>query len=105
MTSSVLSSFGVASLLAHLLLISASLVLNGIALSQRRPLLRALFTAAALVLAAFALLLAETWIERGVLLGFATLFSPLLLGLVVIRENQVGVVIKKFSRRNLPAGA
>jgi len=38
------------------------------------------------------------------LLGAGALFAPLLLGLVVIREDQVGVVIKKFSSRSLPPG-
>ncbi|MEO6004750.1 MAG: SPFH domain-containing protein [Opitutus sp.] len=104
MTSTVLNSIGVASLLAHLLLLGASLVLKGIALSQRSTLARILFGLAAVVLAALALILADTWIERGVLVGLAALLSPLMLGLVVIREDQVGLVIKKFSRRNLPAG-
>ena len=104
MTSTVLSSLGVASLLAHLLLMGASLVLNGVALNQRNALSRLLLATFALALMALSLVLADSWIERGVLLGIGLLFSPLLLGLVVIRENQVGVVIKKFSRQNLPAG-
>ena len=104
MTSTVLSSLGVASLLAHLLLMGASLVLNGVALNQRNALARLLLATFALALMALSLVLADSWIERGVLLGIGLLFSPLLLGLVVIRENQVGVVIKKFSRQNLPAG-
>ncbi len=104
MTSTVLSSLGVASLLAHLLLMGASLVLNGVALNQRNALARLLLATFALALMTLSLVLADSWIERGVLLGIGLLFSPLLLGLVVIRENQVGVVIKKFSRQNLPAG-
>lgn len=45
-----------------------------------------------------------------ILLGLASLlllsvaFSRVILGLVIINERQVGVVIKKFSRRNLPPG-
>src|SRR6185295_18656074 len=42
--------------------------------------------------------------ERGFLLGASLIMAPLLLGLVIIREYQVGVVIKKFARRNLPPG-
>ncbi|MEO5959594.1 MAG: SPFH domain-containing protein [Opitutaceae bacterium] len=104
MTSQVFSSLGVASILAHLLLIGASLVLKGLALQQRSVFARLLFVAASLATAAIALVLAANWTERIALLAAATIMAPLLLGLVVIRENQVGVVIKKFARRSLPAG-
>jgi uncharacterized membrane protein YqiK len=104
MTSTVFDSFGVASLLAHLLLIGASLVLKGLALKQTSRLARWALAGTAIACGALALLLADSWIERGALVSVAALISPLLLGLVVIREDQVGVVIKKFSPRNLPAG-
>ena len=41
----------------------------------------------------------------GIGLALAALtFAPTLLGLVVIREDQVGLVVKKFARRSLPDG-
>ncbi|MEO6244046.1 MAG: SPFH domain-containing protein [Opitutaceae bacterium] len=46
----------------------------------------------------------DTWAERGLLLAAGALMAPLLYGIVVIRENQVGVVVKKFARRNLAPG-
>ena len=104
MTSAVLSPAGVAALLAHLLLIGAALVLKGLALQQRVLARRLAFAVAAVVCGAAALFLAFDWIERGALLFAATAMAPLLLGLVVIRENQVGLVIKKFAPRSLPAG-
>ena len=36
-----------------------------------------------------------------VLLGLAS-FGPLILGAVLIRERQVGIVVKKFGARSLP---
>src|SRR5213594_4557011 len=47
--------------------------------------------------------------EHPVLTGFATLMvvawlSPVLLGAVLIRERQVGIVVKKFGARSLPPG-
>ena len=104
MTSMVFNSVGVVSLLTHLLLIGTSLILLGLAQQRRSVLARAAFTIVAILTAAAALLLAVSAIEILMLLGVGVLFSPLLLGLVIIRENQVGVVIKKFSRRSLPAG-
>ena len=38
------------------------------------------------------------------LLVFALIFLPNIAGLVVIGESQVGIIIKKFSGKNLPAG-
>src|SRR3989442_12377603 len=35
---------------------------------------------------------------------FLALFGPLVLGAVLIRERQVGIVVKKFGARNLPPG-
>jgi regulator of protease activity HflC (stomatin/prohibitin superfamily) len=88
MTSPVLSSVGVAGILAHLLLIGASLVLKGIALKQTSRPARFALNAGALALAALALILADTWYECVALLVVAATFAPLLLGLVVIRNDQ-----------------
>ena len=104
MSSQILSVSGVAIIFAHLLLIGAALVLKGLAFKQRLLPARLAYLGVALVLASTALLHADSWAERVFLVGAGLLFAPLLLGLVVIRENQVGVVIKKFSRRSLPAG-
>ena len=104
MTSTVLTFGGVAGILAHLVLISAGLFLKGLALKQRALPARLASAGVALALSATGLFLAESWVERAGLLAAAAIFSPLLLGLVVIREDQVGVVIKKFARRSLPAG-
>ncbi len=104
MNTQILSVGGVASILAHLLLIGAGLVLQGFALKQRNPSARLAMMAAALACIVAGLVLASDWPERAGLVFSALFFAPLLLGLVVIRENQVGVVIKKFSNRSLPAG-
>ncbi len=91
-------------LCAHLLLVGAGLVLAGLPLQSRQLALRvALGSAAALALGG-GVIAADGWIDRAILAGFALVFAPLLLGVVVIRENQVGVVIKKFAARSLPAG-
>ena len=104
MTSSVFSGLAIAGVLAHLLLIGAALVLKGLALQPRPLPQRLTLGALATVLAAAAFVLAESGVERAALFGAALLLAPFLLGLVVIREDQVGVVIKKFARRSLPAG-
>ena len=104
MTSLDLTPAGVAILFAHLLLIGVSLVLKGLALQKRSPVQRLALGLAALGLAVAAFVLAADGQERGMLLFAALLMAPLLLGLVIIREYQVGVVVKKFARRNLPAG-
>ncbi len=104
MTSAVLSPAGVANLFAHLLLLALALITAGAALQRRTALIRLTLggTALALTLAAFGL--ADGWTERSTLLLAGLIFGPALLGLVLIRENQVGIVIKKFARRSLPAG-
>lgn len=104
MTSAVLSPAGVANLFAHLLLLALALTTAGAALQRRTAVLRLILggTAFALALAAFGL--ADGWWERGTLFVTALAFGPTLLGLVLIRENQVGIVIKKFAGRSLPAG-
>ena len=104
MTSQILSVDGVAAILAHLLLIGASLAIQGFALKQRNPAARFGIMSVALACGLTGLMLAGDWPERIGLAFCAMFFAPLLLGLVVIRENQVGVVIKKFSNRSLPAG-
>lgn len=104
MNSPVLSPGGVAQLCAHLLLLGVALMLKGLALRQRTRAKRLATAAGALAFALAAFLLAADWLERGVLAFTALWMAPLLLGVVVIRENQVGLVIKKFSPRSLPAG-
>ncbi len=104
MTSSVFSAFGVASLLAHFFLVHVALLLAGLALQTPSASRRLALGAFAVVLGGGALVLASGWIECVALLGSALVFAPLLLGLVIIREDQVGVIIKKFSNRSLPAG-
>ena len=107
MTSSIAStiaSYGIAGVLAHLLFVAAGLALAGLALKQHLATARATLGAAAFALVVAALALADGWPERTGLAGAGLILAPLLLGLVVIRENQVGVVIKKWSRRSLPAG-
>jgi len=103
MNSLMVSSFGVASLLAHLLCVGAGLVLAGIAL-KARPAARLVCGVVAAILLVAPFVLAETWMEQAGLGVLMLMFAPLLMGMVIIREDQVGVVIKKFARRNLPAG-
>ena len=104
MTSAVLSPAGAAFLFAHLLLLGAALALKGLALQQRALARRLVLGGLALAFAAAALEPVGGEHERG-LLAFATLWmAPVLLGIAVIRENQVGIIIKRFSPRSLPAG-
>jgi len=95
---------GVAALLAHLLLLGVALTLNGRALQQKRRSTRIALALLALALTAAALALASDWIERGALVFAALWMAPVLSGIVIIRENQVGIVIKKFARRSLAPG-
>ena len=45
------------------------------------------------------------WLAIGSMLVFlGLLLSPVLLGLVVVREREVGIVVKKFASRSLPPG-
>ena len=104
MTAMFTSVVGVVSLLAHLLLVAAGLLLAALALQSRRAAVRHALGAAALVLPTTALWLADGWAERAVVAAAGLVLAPTLLGLVVIREDRVGVVIKKFARRSLPAG-
>src|SRR6185436_1335778 len=99
---STLASAG--ALCALVVLLGLSLVLKGLALQPRSLPSRLALGGASLALALTAFIAAGGWFDRAVLLGFGFIFAPLLLGLAVIREDQVGVVIKKFARRTLPAG-
>ncbi len=101
-SASTLASAG--TLCALLLLVGLSLVLKGLALQPRSLGSRLALGGASLALVLTAFIVADGWLERAVLFGFGLVFAPLLLGLVVIRENQVGIVIKKFARRNLAPG-
>jgi uncharacterized membrane protein YqiK len=104
MTTTLFTPAGVAAFCAHLLLLATALVLKGCALQQSDRTRKLLLAAAALVLGAGAFVLAADWLERGMLLFASLWMAPLLLGVAVIRENQAGIVIKKFARRSLPAG-
>ena len=104
MTSFDVSLPGVAWLAARFVLGLAGLVLAGLALKSSRVPARLSLGFAAFAAIAAPALLATGWIERGGFCLALLLFAPLLLGVVVIHETQVGVVIKKFARRNLPAG-
>ena len=99
---STLASAG--TLCALALLVGLSLVLKGLALQPRALPSRLVLGGASLALVVIAFVAAGGWMDRAVLLGFGLVFAPLLYGIVVIRENQVGVVVKKFARRNLPPG-
>ena len=104
MTSAVLSPAGVAILFAHLLLVATALVFKGIGLQQRSFTRRLAFGLVSLALWLTAFYFAFDWLERGMLLFAGLCLAPWLLGLVFIREDRVGVVIKKFARRTLPPG-
>lgn len=105
MSASFVSSLASAGALgALLLLVAVSLVLKGLALQPRSLASRLILGGVSLALVLTAFIVAEGWLARAVLFGVGALFAPLLLGLVIIREDQVGVVIKKFARRNLPPG-
>ncbi len=105
MTSFDVSLPGVAWLAARFALGLACLVPAGLALnSSRAPSARLFFGLAAVAALVAPFLFASGWLERGALLFALLVFAPLLLGVVVIRETQVGVVVKKFARRSLSAG-
>jgi uncharacterized membrane protein YqiK len=104
MTSSLLTFSGALGFCAHLFVLALGLALFGLALQHHAPARKLVLSliAGALVVSMF--ILAVDWYERAAL-GLATLWmAPLLLGVVGIRENQVGLVIKKFASRSLPAG-
>jgi uncharacterized membrane protein YqiK len=104
MNTTFFTSFGVASFVAHLLLVALGLLIASSSLKIQNGSLRLLLLVFGKAVLVTAFILADGWIERGLLFGWGLFSSPILLGLVIIREDQVGVVIKKFSMRNLPAG-
>jgi len=104
MNPTILSSLSFASLLWHLASINLGLLSASLSLKTRQTALRASAGLIAIALLITPLVLADTWIERCLLIGYGLFTSPILLGLVIIREDQVGVVIKKFASLSLPAG-
>jgi uncharacterized membrane protein YqiK len=104
MNSTVLSSLSLASVLWHLASIKLGLLSAGLFLKTRNATLRISGSIVSIVLIITPFALADSWIERGLLLGWTLCAAPLLLGIVIIREDQVGVIIKKFASRSLPAG-
>src|SRR3954468_1572000 len=71
MTSMVLPSFDVASLVAHLVMVGFGLLLLGLALRMRNTTVRLSGVLMAVALLATPLLLADGWIERGLLAFWA----------------------------------
>jgi len=104
MNSFLVSPWGVAAICGHLLLGCASLVLAGLALKSRHATARLTLGLTAVAGLALAFALASGWAERAGLAFALLATAPVLLGLVIIREDEVGVVIKKFASRHLPAG-
>ena len=104
MTSMVVFNAGVAALLAlRLIVIGTGLVLAGFAMKRQGAACWGTL-AMSVVLLAGAAAWDPSWIDWLGIAGFMLLASPTLLGLVVIRENRVGVVVKKFASTSLPAG-
>ena len=104
MTSMVMANIGAVAWLAlRLVLIGAGLVLIGFAM-KKHSVARwgPLAFGAALILGA--ILYEPSPFDTAAASVFALVAAVPLLGLVVIRENRVGVVIKKFARSSLPAG-
>lgn len=101
---SVLPPIDVAGFIAHLVLIKVGLLFVAFASRHSNRTLRLSIAALAAIAIGAALILADTWLERFVLGGVLVMLAPLFLGVVLIRENQIGVVIKKFAPRSLPAG-
>ncbi|MBI5381658.1 MAG: flotillin family protein [Opitutae bacterium] len=104
MTAPVVSFVNVGHLLAQLVLLGAGFLLAGLALKSRDRSWRLLPALGALALWLFAFIWAAGWIERGGLCLGALALAPALTGLVIIGENQVGLIVKKFARRSLPPG-
>ena len=104
MTSMVMPSLGAAAwLLLRLVVVASGLVLVGLAMKNRAA-ARWVSALAGSLLLLGSLAWNPTWFDTAVALGFVLCAAPTLLGLVVIRENRVGVVIKKFAGASLPAG-
>lgn len=104
MNSMVLPSFDVASILAHLVVVGFGLLCAALAGKSVMPIARGTFGFVAACAIGVAFYLADGLPERGLLAIVLMTLAPLFLGIVVIRENQIGVVIKKFSSRSLPPG-
>ncbi|HLP07144.1 MAG TPA: SPFH domain-containing protein [Opitutaceae bacterium] len=104
MTSTVMAHLGLVAWLAlRFAVVGLGLVSIGFAMKQRATARWIAFVfGAALVLGT--LFVGTTPLETGAAAAFALLAAAPLLGLVVIRENRVGVVIKKFAHGSLPAG-
>jgi len=106
MTYPVLTVAGCIALLVHLLVLNSGLLLLGIGLSRLRTgLVRVFLLSLALALIVTALALSSGWFEFLSLLALGLLAAPMLTGLALIRETEVGVVVKKFAARSLPAGS
>jgi len=104
MTSMLVTPTGVAILFAHLLLLCTALLLLGFALQQQSRIRRTVLIVLAAGATGATMMLAADWMERTGLGIVALWVAPVLLGIVIIRENQVGIVIKKFAPQSLPAG-
>lgn len=104
MNTTFFASSNATSFLVHVCLVALGWLAIGVALKFRSLAARLPLFALALACLVVAFAGAGDWIE-GALLGLVALISaPILLGLTLIREDQVGVVIKKFARHSLPAG-
>jgi uncharacterized membrane protein YqiK len=104
MTTMILSNLGLAVLLAHLSLIAIGLLLAGYALNNRRVSVRLLLGLGSACGLLGPFFLATDWPERAGLVLSALVLALPLMGIVIIRERQVGLVIKKFASHSLPAG-
>ncbi|HEY8966708.1 MAG TPA: SPFH domain-containing protein [Candidatus Methylacidiphilales bacterium] len=98
------SEIGWVSLLLHAAGIAAALLLLSLALRSSSPAVRTWAGLPCALLAAGLVLVGNTWLESGILSVVLLVLAPVLLGWVTIREDQVGIVVKKFSTRSLPAG-
>jgi uncharacterized membrane protein YqiK len=104
MTYPVITIAGCLALLAHLSVLSLGLVVLGCALARPRGAARFVILLAGVLGIGLAFVLSAGWFEVLLLAGLGACAAPFFLGLVLIRENEVGVVVKKFSSRSLPAG-
>lgn len=103
MTALVLENINAGALLVRALLVVAGLLILGFGMKQNgvARLVLALVGVGVLVTA---LVTVEAWPEWPALVLVGLAGAPMLLGLVIIREDRVGVVVRKFARRSLPPG-